>query len=95
MTRRIILLAVIVLAIHFGSSSTTLIYGQPTEDTKASPPAPAAEDFIEGNYWALIIGIDKYPNLRGATVSDTLHEWCLTLSWCDRMVRKSYGSGRH
>lgn len=26
-------------------------------------PASAAEDFIEGNYWALIIGIDKYSAL--------------------------------
>ncbi|MEK7222036.1 MAG: caspase family protein, partial [Nitrospirota bacterium] len=25
--------------------------------------ARAADDFIEGNYWALIIGIDKYPAL--------------------------------
>lgn len=31
----------------------------------ATPQAPSADpdDFIEGNYWALIIGIDKYPAL--------------------------------
>lgn len=27
-------------------------------------PAVDSEDFIEGNYWALIIGIDKYPALE-------------------------------
>ena len=31
---------------------------------KASPAAAAdADDFIEGNYWALIIGINKYPTM--------------------------------
>ena len=64
MPRRMIFLAVIGLAIHLGSSSTTLTYGQPAEGTKASPPAPAVGDFIEGHYWALIIGVDKYPSLN-------------------------------
>ena len=71
MTSRMILLVVIVLAINFVSSSMVLSCGQPTEGTKAAPTegtkaypaAPAVEDFIEGNYWALIIGIDKYPAL--------------------------------
>lgn len=30
---------------------------------KPSAAAAATEDFIEGNYWALIIGIDKYPKM--------------------------------
>ena len=29
----------------------------------AAAPAADPDDFIEGHYWALIIGVDKYPNL--------------------------------
>lgn len=63
MTRRLLFLAIIVLAINFVSSSTVLSCGQPSEGIQAPKADANIENFIEGHYWALIIGIDKYPTL--------------------------------
>ena len=40
----------------------------PTPKAAPTPQEPPADpdDFIEGNYWALIIGIDKYPKMDKA-----------------------------
>ena len=59
------LIGVVSLPFFFASNSVKA--GVEIKQQAAKPSAPAAgadpDDFIDGNYWALIIGINKYPTM--------------------------------